>query len=323
MKIGLIPFDSKDMKFIFPNLALMKIAAYHFERGDKVGLLDKISYVPDKIYVSVIFPKNKANALGLKYMYPDSEVVFGGSGMSYDCLPEHIEHLMPKYDIYPDINYSMGFVTRGCVRNCSFCIVRDKEGPLRFNASLKEFVDERFPNLRLLDNNILGWGKCIEVLKEIKDRGLKVDFNQGLDIRLVTNEIAKLLSDLKYYNHHFDKKTLRFSFDHSNLESDIKKGTKLLFDNGVKPKELFFYILAYPDKIQDAVNRVNLIKDLGSRPFIMKINQVSGKEINKLAKWVNHIPYYKVIKWKDFDPNIKTPHKNKHNLIYSNVAKGL
>lgn len=293
MNIGLFAPDSK-----IPNLAIMKISTYHKSKGDNVGFLKEISN-PDIIYTSVIFTKNKYNYYGLKHFYPKAKIIYGGSGINYDCLPNNIEHIMPDYDLY-DIDYSLGFITRGCIRKCDFCIVHHKEGNLCFNAPLKEFVNPEFKKLILLDNNLLAYKNHLDILKEIKERGLKVDFNQGLDIRLVNKDNSKLLSELKYYNQKFVKKTLRFAFDNSDMKKQLLRGFNLLIKNGIKPRDIMFYILAYPDKIQDAVHRVNIIKELGSRPFIMRINQAKSRELIKLSRWVNHLPYYEIFTYDEF-----------------------
>ena len=124
MNVLLIDADST-----IPNLALMKISAYHKSRGDNVGF-NVIN--PDKVYCSIIFKKNRHIADGLRYFYPDADIDIGGSG--YDLkkvLPDEIECMTPDYSLYPDNQSYYGFTTRGCIRHCPFCIVHDKEGRFR------------------------------------------------------------------------------------------------------------------------------------------------------------------------------------------------
>lgn len=124
MRVLLIDADSK-----IPNLALMKISAYHKSKGDVVGF--NVSD-PEKVYCSIIFKKNKHMADGLKFFFPDAELDIGGSG--YDLkkrLPDEIECMTPDYSLYPDNDSYYGFTTRGCIRHCHFCIVHDKEGKFR------------------------------------------------------------------------------------------------------------------------------------------------------------------------------------------------
>lgn len=124
MKVLLIDMDST-----IPNLALMKVSAYHKSKGDEVGFH---VYDPDKVYCSIIFKKNKHKADGLRFLYPDAELDIGGSGYDlHKVLPPEIESMTPDYSLYPENQSYYGFTTRGCIRHCPFCIVHDKEGKFR------------------------------------------------------------------------------------------------------------------------------------------------------------------------------------------------
>ena len=145
MKISLIDVDSK-----IPNLALMKISAYHKLKGDLVGF--NLSN-PDKIYSSIIFKKNYGKSLNGHLS--DVPIVYGGSGYDLNVkLPDEIEFIKPDYDLYPS-EYSQGFTSRGCNRNCYFCLVPKKEGCFKVNQHPKEFYDPKFKDIMLMDNNIL------------------------------------------------------------------------------------------------------------------------------------------------------------------------
>ena len=120
-----------------PNLALMKIAAYYRSRGDEV--IRYLSGDVDKAFISVIWPENKERALGISKFF-NGNCTIGGSGYDYNIkLPDDIEHMMPAYDLW-NVDYSMGFTTRGCIRKCDFCIVPDKEGAIRPHSPFDEFV---------------------------------------------------------------------------------------------------------------------------------------------------------------------------------------
>ena len=167
MKVLLIDIDSK-----IPNLALMKISAYYKSRGDNVGFTNTDN--PDMIYASVIFRKNKHKVDGIPFMYPGAKIEIGGPG--YDLkktLPDEIEFGKPDYSLYPECDYSIGFSSRGCIRNtktCPFCIVPIKEGAFRRNQHPEEWYNSNFDKIIFLDNNILAdpeWffeitGLCIE-----------------------------------------------------------------------------------------------------------------------------------------------------------------
>jgi len=148
-KILLIDIDST-----IPNLALMKISAYHKRIGDDVSFTNTDD--PDMIYASIIFKKNKTLANSLKFYYPDAKIIIGGSGYSLEShLPEEIESLKPDYNLYPDIDYSLGYTSRGCNRSCGFCIVPQKEGKFKQWHHPSQFYDDKFNKIVFLDNNIL------------------------------------------------------------------------------------------------------------------------------------------------------------------------
>ena len=228
--ILLIDADSKEG---FPNLALMKISAYHKSKGDNVRLQKGLQYPLesfDHIYLSCIFHQNANNALALASSLEN--VTYGGSGFLPDLksnLDPKIEHIMPDYDLY-GVNFSMGFTSRGCNRNCKWCIVPSKEGRIQDNAPISEFLDPRHDRLLLLDNNFQSSPKWRENLEFIRTRVLKVNFNQGLDIRLVDREFAEALASVKYYDWSFKSRRLHFAFDDLRYEKKLDKGIKILND---------------------------------------------------------------------------------------------
>ena len=216
-----------DSKKGFPNLALMKLSAWYKREGWHVDLIQGLPDAPplhlyDKTYISVIFFQNKEKALDYALMMPNSEI--GGSG--YDLtktLPDEIEHIKPDYSLY-DLDFSMGFTSRGCIRKCGFCIVPKKEGSIKHHAFVQEFHNLGHTNVMLLDNNFLASPNWKYNLGYINDLGLKVNFNQGLDIRLLDKDKAALLASTKYYSWNFKTRSLHFAFDDPRHE---KKRVKL------------------------------------------------------------------------------------------------
>jgi hypothetical protein len=290
-KILLIDFDSK-----MPNLALMKLSKYYKERGDVIGFRIKN---PDLVYISVIYPKNRNQALGIKKFYPNSKVVIGGSGYSLKSeLPKEIELLKPDYDLYPKIKYSLGYTTRGCNRNCDFCIVHEKEGKFRICQSPEAFYDKRFENIVFLDNNILfdkAWFRT--VLKFCKERRLKVWFTQGLDIRLLEFEDAILLKEMAKY------KTLTFAWDNISLEKIIEDKIKLLKEVKLDiRREIMFYVyLENDNEFKSALYRCKKLKELGTTCFLMfNQNNRRTKRIIKLQRWANRKSLYFSCNFEDF-----------------------
>lgn len=267
MKVLLIDVDS-----IIPNLALMHLSTFYKSRGgNQVGF--NISD-PDKVYASIIFSKNRHLCDGLKFLYPNAEINIGGSG--YDLkkkLPDEYDKLMPDYSLYPDYPYDLGFTSRGCDRNCYFCIVNKKEGNFHITQHPSEFHDPSHNGVTLMDNNIL-WDKewFFEVTDWIMKNNLKVDFNQGLDIRLIDNDIAKRISKLRPI------KNWHFAFDSLNYKDDVIRGISILKDHGVNLRhDSNFYVYLHDDKqFEDALERITILKENDVLPYLM-INPESRK----------------------------------------------
>ena len=207
-KIGLIDVDGK-----MPNLALMKLSAWHKQQGDSVELtMPVLAAGYDKVYMSKVFTWSDMPCL------PDNAEV-GGTGYDlHKTLPDEIEHLCPDYSLY-NMDYSMGFLTRGCIRKCEFCFVPEKEGNIRSAAYLTEFL--RHDRAVLLDNNVLAHHHGIDQIKLIAETGIKVDFNQGLDARLIDDGIAKLLAKVKWL------KPIRLACDNTAMMEPVKKAVEL------------------------------------------------------------------------------------------------
>lgn len=297
LKVSVIQIDGK-----IPNLALMKIAAHYQSNGHEV--IRYISGDVDKAFISVIWPKNLNKAIGISKFF-NGNCVIGGSGYNYKIkLPEDIEHIMPAYDLW-NIDYSIGFTSRGCIRNCDFCIVPKKEGHIRANASISEFLSPNHKKLLLLDNNLLAAPNWKQTLNEIKDLGLMASFNQGLDIRLINDENAKLLSEIDYRNGKFHDKYLYFSFDDIQNEKAIRNGIKILFDHGFTGRNLFFYLLVgFNSTFEDDYKRYLILwEEFGAYPFVMIYNNRRDDErIRAFARWVNR-RIHKSCSWEDYNRN--------------------
>ena len=274
-----------------PNLAYLKISSYYKARGDQVGF--DVSN-PDIAYLSCVFSKNAHQTIGraamLKAQYPDIEVKMGGPGFGIPTsLPDEIEHRMPDYSLYPEIDYSLGFTTRGCIRNCPFCIVPQIEGSFRENAQISEFHNPEFDKLVLWDNNLLASKKLYEKLDYIKNRNLKVSFNQGLDARLVTEKMASELAEVKSYNLHFTKPFYYFSWDLIEDEENVLRGLRRMIDAGVPARCLMVYVLVgFNSTHEQDYYRFQKLRELGADSFIMKYNnRRDDKWLNRFARWVN------------------------------------
>jgi len=287
-KISLIDYDKTNM----PNLALMKLSAYHKANGDVVDFYEPLFSKPDRIYCSKVFRFSP-------YELPNEkcEIFKGGTGFCIkDILTSSVEHTCPDYELYPNIDYSIGFITRGCIRNCEFCIVPRKEGYIRFNAHINEF--QRHKKVLLLDNNILACDEGINELYGISNTDTKIDINQGLDSRLIGKNEAKLLSKINWING-----VIRTACDSDAQFYYVKKATELLLLNGVKPYRIFCYVLV---KSENDIIRILELDKLGVKPFAMGYMDfetgIKPQIVKDICRWVNHKAIFNV--QKDFSKYI-------------------
>ncbi|MGN0597404.1 MAG: radical SAM protein [Ruminiclostridium sp.] len=173
----------------------------------------------------------------------------------FSDLPKEIDEMFPNYSLYPDCDYAIGYITRGCPNNCRWCVVPHKEGAVRPYRTWEQLVRPDSNKLVLMDNNILSLDYGVEQLKSLIDSGYSIDFNQGLDARLVTDSIAAILANLKWI------KFIRFSCDSIPQIEAVKNAAALLEKYGVKPYRLFVYLLVTSD-LQNAEYRVEQLKTL-------------------------------------------------------------
>jgi hypothetical protein len=260
----------------------MKISAYHKAIGDDVGF--SIGD-PDKIYASCVFDWNKHKLDGLHLFYPNAEIDIGGSGISIEKkLPDYIERMKPDYDLYPDMSFSLGHTTRGCIRNCYFCIVRQKEGKLTKWQHPSEFHDERFKTIQLLDNNWMAdreW--FMETSQWIIDNKLKLIEN-GMDIRLLDDDYAQQIAKLKMAS------PLKFAYDNDSDRDAVLKGIESLKRHNINIRQnVMFYVYLHNDEnYESAVRRCRELKDLGTNAFVMtNRNTNRTKRMKDLARWAN------------------------------------
>ena len=292
MKIGLFDIDSK-----YHNLALMKISAWHKSFGDQTEMynpLMKRTY--DRVYVSKMFSKKN-----IEEGYIPEDSIIGGSGYSLKTvLPYDMEHIKPDYDLY-NLDYSLGFTTRGCIRNCKFCIVPEKEGKIKEHAEVEEFLNPKSNIVVLLDNNFLAMPSHIKKLQKYIDKGWRMDFNQGLDLRLINKGNAKLLSKIKYY------KTIKFAWDNIKDENKIEKGLKLIIEAGIRPRNITVYILiGFDTTFEEDLYRVQMLRGTKDeqgpiKAYIMNYNNESkSRKYKDFIRWVNNPWIYKSCEWEDY-----------------------
>jgi hypothetical protein len=276
-KVLLVDVDSK-----IPNVALMKLSAYHKAHGDEV---DFDVQDPDRVYVSIVFRRNLWRGPAIAAMYPRAEVQIGGTYGGVE-LPREIEFLKPDYDLYPS-TYSMGFTTRGCIRTCPWCVVPQKEGPLRRWQHPEAFVDRRFDTVMLLDNNWLADANWFfETSDWLIAQDLTVDVTQGFDIRLVTGSIARQLRRLRMVHGY------HFAFDHDTIEYYLllKRQLHLLGQYGFDLRhEVQFYVYVDSDaEFDSGLERCQQLKAWGTNAFLMfNCDQPRTQRIKDLQRWAN------------------------------------
>ena len=250
MRIGLHDAESEHLKHkIFPNYALMKISAYHKAKGDEVEWWDAF-YQYDKVYSSKVFDFTPEN------MYLPLNTIKGGTGYGkFDELPPEIDNMFPDYSIYPQCDYATGFLTRGCPNKCEWCYVPRKEGAIRPYKTWQKIARHDTKKLILMDNNILALDYGISQLEELSHTDYEIDLNQGMDIRLLTDDVCKILKNIKWINY------IRFSCDHKGQLPHFEKAIKLFEKYKMPKSKIFIYTLVRKD-LQEADERIHTLHNI-------------------------------------------------------------
>jgi len=276
--------DSDDTGF--PNLALMKLSAWHKAQGDSVEWWNPL--LPyDRVYSSKVFTFTKE----CPYLPPDA--IKGGTGYGImDELPPEIDAMFPDYSIYPNCNHAIGFLTRGCIRKCPWCIVPKKEGLIQPYRTWREIKRPDSRDIVFMDNNVLSceWG--LEQIADMIGQDVRVDFNQGLDARLIDDEVAGLLARLKWI------RFIRMSADTDAMLDVVLKAIDRLQAHGVKPYRVFVYVLV--QDIESAERRVIRLREIGANPFAQPYRDFTTNaepplEQRQLARWVNDKAIFKTV----------------------------
>ena len=284
MKIGLIDVDGHH----FPNLAIMKISAYHKAQGDSVAWWNGFEHY-DRVYMSKVFTFTP----DMWEVIQADEIICGGTGYGdFRELPPAIDAMFPDYSIYPeycvkvgkkDEPFALGFLTRGCSNKCPWCIVPQKEGYIRPYMTWQEIKRPDSRAMVLMDNNILACSYGKEQIFELGFENIWVDFNQGLDARLITPFVAQLLSKLHWI------RFIRLSCDTSAMLPVIEQATAYMREAGIAPSRFWCYVLV--TDVQEAERRVKTLQAMGVKPFAQPYraydNTEPTEEQKQFAQWVN------------------------------------
>ena len=299
MKIGLIDVDGHN----FPNLALMKLSAWHKAKGDEVVWYDIFDEY-DLVYMAKVF----THTPDYTQMMPNAkEVVKGGTGYDvHSRLPEEAEKIVPDYTLYPyiDRKTAYGFLSRGCIRKCPWCVVPRKEGNIHPYQDVDEIAVDGRTNLILMDNNILAAGDYgIQQLEKIAAKGYKVDFNQAMDARLVTDDIAKLMARVKWLNY------IRFGCDTPGQIKECERAIELLRKHGYK-KEFLLFTMLHGD-IEECLHRVSYWRGkygwkvtCFAQPYLdfTTTHQNIPQWQKDMARWSIKKELYKTMEFQDYEP---------------------
>lgn len=251
MRIGLHDAEREYLKNkSFPNYALMKISSWHKARGDTVEWWNPLCRY-DRVYSSKVFDFTPADP------YLPENTVRGGTGYRdlpiKNTLPVEIDSMFPDYSIYPECDYAIGYLTRGCPNNCRWCVVPQKEGKIRPYRTWEEITRKDTDKLVLMDNNILSCEYGISQLAALIGSGYRIDLNQGMDARLVDERVADIISGLSWI------RFIRFSCDQRSQIIPVRNAVELLMGRGVRPYRIFVYLLVTDDLV-DASERVEALK---------------------------------------------------------------
>lgn len=299
MKIGLIDVDGHN----FPNIPLMKISAWHKSQGDSVEWYHPMfSDHMDKVYMSKVFSFTP----DYEYVIDADEIIKGGSGYCIELidgkeiyhaerdrnLPDEVEHMFPDYGLYGITDTAYGFLTRGCPRGCGFCHVASKEGKRsRKVADLSEFfrggVHKR---VILCDPNILAYPDHMGLLQQLADSGAKVNFNQGIDIRLVNDRNLELLNQVRL-------ESIHFAFDRWQDKDIIEPrlrafAEKTGYDRN-KGRVMVYILCNYDTTLEQDIYRIQLCRELNFSPYPMIYDKEHADPIyRKLQRWCSNFIFW-------------------------------
>lgn len=309
MRIGLIDLDSHN----FPNLPLMKLSAWHKSQGDTVEWYEPLfSGHMDIVYMSKVFSFSP----DYQYYIDADKVIKGGSGYCIELvdgkevyhgendmqLPPEIEHIYPDYSLYPELtkDTAYGFMSRGCPRGCDFCHVEAKEGRRAYKvADLSEFWRGQ-KNIVLLDPNPIACKEWKDILQQLIDSKAYVDFSQGVDIRLMTDEKIQMIKQIKTKNIHF-------AWDrYEDKDIVVPRFKKFKEETGWDYTRLTVYMLCnFNTTFAQDLERVYTLRDLGYNPYVMlydKEHIPAGHRLKHLQRWVNNrIIFRSCDKFEDFN----------------------
>lgn len=297
-RIGLIDVDNYEkLNDCYPNLPLMKLSAWHKKQGNSVEWYQPMfSGHMDKVYMSKVFSFTPE----YPYFIDADEIERGGTGYCISVvdgkeifdksknknLPDEIEHIYPDYEMYGITDTAYGFMSRGCPRGCGFCHVKDKEGLCSVKvADLDEFWNGQ-KYIELCDPNTLACPDWRDILQQLIDSKAWVDFNQGVDIRMMTEAKADMIRKIKIKNIHF-------AYDRYQDKAMIEPKFKMFADvtGWIRNKVSVYCLVGFDTTLEQDLDRIVFLRDIGFAPYVMVYNKQAlpkGHILRKLQRYVNN-----------------------------------
>lgn len=368
-RIGIIDADLLDHGTRHPNLALLKISAFCKEYGHQVRLITSYDELMsdgnpiitdcdyDILVISKVFKFTKIPSF-ISLMIKQHLIFYGGTGffeVNGPNLPNEVEHHAPDYTLYNEyiekvtggdeklmkrrfddyLNYSIGFTTRGCIRHCGFCVNRLLNKVVEWSP-VSEFLDESRRNIYLWDDNIMAAPPKVfqKVIEDLQNTGKRFQFRQGMDIRLMTDKKAELLSKVKYHGDYI------FAFDHYRMDNPTErkqveqtiKGLKVWRKHCDKSTKLYV-LVAYDSQdetdIEGTFFRIKTLMEYGCLPYIMRFEEYNNSRFKsmytQLARWCNQPSFFKKMSFRQYCVRNEEYHQGIQKMtpkgIYNKVLK--
>lgn len=293
-----------------PNLAIMRLASWHRERGDDVHVTRHVEPVDlwdlgyDRVYGSVLFDFSADRLARFRKWWPTA--IVGGTGAGEHQLKFSIENVIGQrhdyadYSGYPDFHQSIGYTQRGCRMRCKFCVVPRKEGKTMAVGSIHDiWRGEPFPKkIILLDNDFFGNPEWRDRITEIRENKFRVCLSQGINVRLINQEAANALATIEYRDTQFKKKRLYTAWDNLKDEAVFFKGMDMLDRAGIPPHHVMAYMLVGFDKGETwrrIWHRFWAMADRGILPYPMVFDR-RRKDLTSWQRWAN-LGLYRCVSW--------------------------